>query len=63
MCYEYAILITGFSPTIVASTTATRPLYGLNNTVVSAADVASGALASCKDMYAVVIDDISELSA
>lgn len=52
----------GYSPTIVASATATRPLMSANGKVLSAEEVQHGALASTRDMYAVVVDDITGLN-
>lgn len=52
----------GFKPTIVANATATRPLTGPNGIVVTAEQVHNGALAATRDLYAVVVDDASQLS-
>jgi len=52
----------GYSPTIVASATATRPLMSANGKVLSAEEVQHGALASTRDMYAVIVDDINGLN-
>lgn len=52
----------GYAPTIVASATATRPLMSTNGRVLSAEEVHHGALASTRDMYAVVVDDINGLN-
>ena len=52
----------GFKPTVVANATATRPLIGPNGIVVTAEQVHNGALASTRDLYAVVVDDASQLS-
>ena len=51
----------GYAPTIVASATATRPLMSTNGKVLSAEEVHLGALASTRDLYAVVVDDIDSL--
>jgi nicotinamidase-related amidase len=51
----------GYASTIVASATATRPLLSANGRVLSAEEVHLGALASARDLYAVVLDDINEL--
>lgn len=51
----------GYAPTIVASATATRPLMSTNGKVLSAEEVHLGALASTRDLYAVVVDDIDGL--
>ena len=53
----------GYSPTIVASATATRPLMSTHGKVLSAEEVHLGALASTRDLYAVVVDDIDGLQA
>jgi len=52
----------GYASTIIASATATRPLLSTNGKVLSAEEVHLGALASTRDLYAVVVDDISGLS-
>lgn len=52
----------GYAPTIVASATATRPLMSANGKILSAEEVHHGALASTRDMYAVVVDDIDGLN-
>ena len=52
----------GYASTIVASATATRPLLSTNGRVLSAEEVHLGALASSRDLYAVVVDDINGLS-
>jgi nicotinamidase-related amidase len=52
----------GYAPTIVASATATRPLMSANGKVLTAEEVHHGALASTRDMYAVVVDDINGLN-
>ena len=51
----------GYASTIVASATATRPLLSTNGKVLSAEEVHLGALASTRDLYAVVVDDINGL--
>ncbi|MDI1299433.1 cysteine hydrolase family protein [Methylotenera sp.] len=51
----------GYASTIVASATATRPLLSTNGKVLSADEVHLGALASTRDLYAVVVDDINGL--
>jgi nicotinamidase-related amidase len=51
----------GYAPTIIASATATRPLMAANNKVLSADEVHQGALASTRDLYAVVLDDVDAL--
>lgn len=52
----------GYASTIVASATATRPLLSTNGKVLSAEEVHLGALASTRDLYAVVVDDMNGLS-
>jgi len=52
----------GYSPTIIASATATRPLLSINGKVLSAEEVQMGALASTSDLYAVVVDDVNGLT-
>lgn len=52
----------GYAPTIVASATATRPLMSANSKVLSADEVQHGALASTRDMYAVVVDDVNAIN-
>ena len=51
----------GYASTIVASATATRPLLSTNGKVLSAEEVHLGALASTRDLYAVVVDDMNGL--
>lgn len=53
----------GYSPTVVASATATRPLEAANGKVLSAQAVHDGALASTRDLYAAVVDTVSDLPA
>ncbi len=52
----------GFKTTVVASATATRALQGANGVIVSAQQVQEGALASTRDLYAVVVDNVGDLS-
>lgn len=52
----------GYAPTIVASATASRPLMSVNGKTLSAEEVHLGALASTRDLYAVVVDDIDGLN-
>lgn len=52
----------GYQPTVIASATATRPLMSASGKVLSAAEVQHGALASTRDMYAVVLDNIEQLN-
>ncbi len=51
----------GYASTIVANATATRPLLSVNGKVLTAEEVHLGALASTRDLYAVVVDDINGL--
>jgi len=51
----------GYATTIIASATATRPLMGANNKILTADEVHQGALASTRDLYAVVLDDVDSL--
>lgn len=51
----------GYKPTVIASATATRPLMSANGKVLSAEEVQHGALASTRDMYAVVLDNVEDL--
>jgi nicotinamidase-related amidase len=51
----------GYQPTVIASATATRPLKSANGKILSAEEVQHGALASTRDMYAVVLDNINQL--
>lgn len=51
----------GYSPTVVASATATRPLEAANGKVLSAQEVHDGALASTRDLYAAVVDRVADL--
>lgn len=51
----------GYAATIIASATASRPLMSINGRVLSAEEVHLGALASTRDLYAVVLDDIDAL--
>ena len=51
----------GFSPTIVASTTATRNLPGPDGSVVSAASLQSASLAAVADLFAVVKPGVADI--
>ncbi|HDZ37007.1 MAG TPA: cysteine hydrolase [Marinobacter sp.] len=53
----------GYSPTVVASTTATRALKSANGKILSAQEVHDGALASTQDLYAAVVDQVTDLPA
>jgi len=48
---------------VVASATATRSLKAANGKVLSAQEVHDGALASTRDLYAAVVDKITDLPA
>ena len=52
----------GYKPTVVASATATRGLPAADGTLVSAQQVQQAALASTRDLYAAVVDDISAVA-
>nr|WP_298415316.1 cysteine hydrolase family protein [uncultured Halomonas sp.] len=52
----------GYAPTVVANTTASRPLETAGGKQLSAEEVHDAALASIKDLYAVVIESAEELS-
>lgn len=51
----------GYAPTVVASATASRPLEADNGKVLSAQAVHDGALASTRDLYAVVVDRAADI--
>jgi len=51
----------GYNLTVVASTTATRPLQAANGKVLTAQEVQDGALASTRDLYAAVVDSVDDL--
>lgn len=53
----------GYSPTVVASATATRPLASANGKVLSAQQVHDGALAATRDLYAAIADSVDQLRA
>lgn len=53
----------GYSPTVVASATATRPLASANGRVLSAQQVHDGALAATRDLYAAIADSVDQLRA
>lgn len=52
----------GFKPTIVASACATRNLTASNGKIIDAQTMHDSALAAVRDMFAVVVGDISELN-
>lgn len=49
----------GFAPTVVASATATRGLTSVGGRDLTAEQVHHGALASTRDLYAAVVDDVA----
>lgn len=51
----------GYYVTVVASTTATRPLIAANGKLLSAQEVQDGAIASTRDLYAAVVDTVDDL--
>lgn len=51
----------GYSPTVVASATATRPLEAANGKVISAQEVQDGAIASTRDLYAAIVNTVADL--
>jgi nicotinamidase-related amidase len=51
----------GYSPTVVASATATRPLLSANGKVLTAQEVFDGAIASTRDLYAAIADSVADL--
>lgn len=51
----------GYHVTIVASATATRALEASNGQILSAAEVQSGAIASTRDLYAAIVDNVKDL--
>lgn len=53
----------GYKPTVVASTTATRPLLDANGKLVPAQQVQDAAIASTRDLYAAVVNTLTDLPA
>ncbi len=51
----------GFKPTVIASACATRSLIGANGKVVDAQTMHDSALAAIRDLFAVVVDDVTSL--
>jgi nicotinamidase-related amidase len=51
----------GYAPTVVASATATRALQGANGLVLTAQQVHDAAIASTRDLYAAIVDRVSDL--
>jgi nicotinamidase-related amidase len=52
----------GYTVTVVASATATRPLEAANGKVLSAEEVHEAAIASTRDLYAAIVDNVDALS-
>lgn len=52
----------GYSVAVVASATATRPLFAANGKVLSAQEVQDGAIASTRDLYAAIVDTVDQLN-
>jgi nicotinamidase-related amidase len=53
----------GYSVTVVASATATRPLQAANGKVLTAQEVHDGAIASTRDLYAAIADSVADIRA
>jgi nicotinamidase-related amidase len=51
-----------YLPTVVASATATRALQSPNGTIIPAQQVHDAALASTRDLYAAVVEQVTDLS-
>ncbi len=51
----------GYAVTVVASTTATRPLESANGKVLSAQEVQDGAIASTRDLYAAIANNVNDV--
>lgn len=51
----------GFNPLVVASACASRSLTGANGKVIDAQTMHDSALASIRDLFAVVVDDVASL--
>jgi len=52
----------GYALTVVASACATRPLQTAGNTVLTAQQVHDGAIASTRDLYAAIIDNVADIT-
>ncbi len=52
----------GYSPTVVASATATRALEGTNGQIISASDAQASAIASTRDLYAAIADTVEQVT-
>lgn len=53
----------GYAATVVASATATRPLQGANGVVITAQQMQDAAIASTRDLYAAIVDRVSDIKA
>lgn len=53
----------GYKPTVVASTTATRPLLAADGKYVPAQQVQDAAIASTRDLYAAIVNTVADLPA
>lgn len=51
----------GYSPAVVASATATRALQAPDGSIISASQVHEAALASTRDLYAAVVNNLADL--
>ena len=51
----------GYSATVVASATATRPLQSANGQQLTAQQVHEAALAATRDLYAAIADTVADL--
>jgi nicotinamidase-related amidase len=51
----------GYAPTVVASATATRPLQAAGGLVVPAEQLQEAAIASLRDLYAAIVDQVADL--
>jgi nicotinamidase-related amidase len=51
----------GYAVTVVASATATRSLETANGKVLSAQEVHEAAIASTRDLYAAIVDNVDAL--
>jgi len=51
----------GFNPTVVASACASRSLKGANSKTIEAQTMHDAALAAIRDLFAVVVDEVSDL--
>jgi len=51
----------GYKPTVVANATATRSLQAADGSMIKAKQVHDAALASTRDLYAAVVNDVADL--